>query len=89
VLAQGSATAADLAEDFQVSLMTIHRDLDELQRLRHGRGGFDAVGGLVVVCDAQGLESGQSVAGVATTGPDGKYAFAALTGGQYTVTASG
>jgi EmrB/QacA subfamily drug resistance transporter len=30
-----------------------------------------------------------NVAGVATTGPDGEYAFADLTGGRYTVTASG
>jgi EmrB/QacA subfamily drug resistance transporter len=35
------------------------------------------------------LDSAGNVAGVATTGSDGEYAFANLTGGQYTVTASG
>jgi MFS family permease len=35
------------------------------------------------------LDADGNVAGVALTGPDGEYAFADLTGGQYTVTASG
>jgi EmrB/QacA subfamily drug resistance transporter len=47
-----------------------------------GRGPLP--GARVTLHDAAG-----NVAGVATTGPDGEYAFADLTGGRYTVTASG
>ncbi|MGA5700476.1 MFS transporter [Peterkaempfera bronchialis] len=35
------------------------------------------------------LDAGGQVVATATTGPDGQYAFTDLTGGQYTVTASG
>ncbi|GAA4210793.1 DeoR/GlpR family DNA-binding transcription regulator [Actinocatenispora rupis] len=45
VLAHGSVSAADLAEMFHVSLMTIHRDLDELERqgvVRKFRGGVSS-----------------------------------------------
>ena len=41
VLSTGSVSAQELAEEFGVSVMTIHRDLDELQRqgvLRKSRG---------------------------------------------------
>lgn len=44
-LNQGSAKATDLAKLFGVSVMTIHRDLDELERrgvLRKSRGGATA-----------------------------------------------
>ncbi|MER8001131.1 MULTISPECIES: DeoR/GlpR family DNA-binding transcription regulator [unclassified Streptomyces] len=45
VLSEGSASAADLAERFGVSPMTIYRDIDELERegiLRKFRGGVTA-----------------------------------------------
>ncbi|MFJ2648356.1 DeoR/GlpR family DNA-binding transcription regulator [Streptomyces sp. NPDC087420] len=45
VLTEGSASAADLAERFGVSPMTIYRDIDELERegvLRKFRGGVTA-----------------------------------------------
>ena len=45
VLSAGSVSAADLADLFGVSLMTIHRDLDELERqgiVRKYRGGVTA-----------------------------------------------
>lgn len=45
VVAHGSVSANDLAETFHVSLMTIHRDLDELERqgvVRKFRGGVSA-----------------------------------------------
>jgi DeoR/GlpR family transcriptional regulator of sugar metabolism len=45
VLARGSASAQDLAAEFGVSLMTIHRDLDKLEAqgvLRKYRGGVSA-----------------------------------------------
>lgn len=45
VLSAGSVSAADLADRFGVSLMTIHRDLDELERqgiVRKYRGGVTA-----------------------------------------------
>lgn len=45
VLSRGAVSAQELAETFGVSAMTIHRDLDELQRqgvLRKSRGGATA-----------------------------------------------
>ncbi|HET8590470.1 MAG TPA: DeoR/GlpR family DNA-binding transcription regulator [Nakamurella sp.] len=45
VLANGTVTAAALAEEFGISVMTVHRDLDELERhgvVRKHRGGVTA-----------------------------------------------
>lgn len=45
VVSHGTALATELAEEFGVSLMTIHRDLDELERrgvVRRFRGGVSA-----------------------------------------------
>jgi DeoR/GlpR family transcriptional regulator of sugar metabolism len=45
VLREGSVSASQLAETFGVSLMTVHRDLDELERqgvVRKYRGGVSA-----------------------------------------------
>ncbi len=45
VLANGTVSAAALAEQFGISLMTVHRDLDELERqgvVRKHRGGVTA-----------------------------------------------
>lgn len=54
VLAEGSVPLADLAEEFGVSIMTIHRDLDSLQRrgaIRRARGLATALSSVVLESD--------------------------------------
>ncbi|MFZ1382733.1 MAG: DeoR/GlpR family DNA-binding transcription regulator [Scrofimicrobium sp.] len=54
VLSEGSVQLADLAEEFGVSIMTIHRDLDSLQKrgaIRRARGLATALSSVVLESD--------------------------------------